>query len=162
MSIVTHESLAADNATAVDPRDIMTLESFEGHIYSVELDHPESPELCTAQELLLLSRSGLANAADLSTVARAGRSPSWADVGSDSGVDAGHALTRSWMTGQEWDVIIASATGRTSDEVAERLGQTTETIRCALAPTIKKLGAHSKLEAVVIALRLGLIDRPPL
>ena len=156
MSIATHRLLAADNAMSVAPRIRRALASFEEHIYVVALGHPESFGLYAAQELLL-PQSGVGNALGLSTIAGVSRASSWAFVGSDGGIEVKGVLTRAWLTGQEWDVITASASGRTLDEVAVRLGQTPETIRFALASAMTKLGAHSKLEAVVIARRLGLI-----
>ncbi len=57
-------------------------------------------------------------------------------------------------------VLQLSATGMTSDEVAAHLGTTPGQVRRAIARAIAALGAGSKLEAVVIALRLGLIDLP--
>lgn len=122
-AIVTDELLAAENVTAVDPRDIMTLRSFDAHVYSIELDHPASPELCAAHES-----------------------------------DVRHTSTGPSLTREERVVLTISATGRTSDEVAEQLGPSSASIGQALASAIEKLGARSKLEAVVIALRAGLLD----
>ena len=50
------------------------------------------------------------------------------------------------------------ATGLYTDDVAERLCTDPDTIRRYVAEAKAILGARSKLEAVVIALRLGLID----
>ena len=57
-------------------------------------------------------------------------------------------------------VIELSATGLTTPEVAERLGVPREEVRERIREAIVTLGARSKLEAVVIALRLALA-RPP-
>ncbi len=53
-----------------------------------------------------------------------------------------------------------SATGMITDEVAAHLGTPPDQVRRDIARAIAALGARSKLEAVVIALRLGLIDLP--
>lgn len=63
----------------------------------------------------------------------------------------------SQLTAREEDVLAASATGLVVAEVAETLGLTPEDVRNALQSTIRKLEARSKLEAVLIALRHGLI-----
>jgi DNA-binding CsgD family transcriptional regulator len=62
-----------------------------------------------------------------------------------------------WISAEERTVLAASATGRSVAEVAELLGQPPEVVRRQLASAITKLGARSKLEAVVLALRRGLI-----
>jgi DNA-binding CsgD family transcriptional regulator len=64
------------------------------------------------------------------------------------------------LTQLERAVLAASATGLCLAEVAEHLGESPETVRHALASVMTKLGAGSKLEAVVIALRHGIIDIP--
>jgi two-component system nitrate/nitrite response regulator NarL len=62
-----------------------------------------------------------------------------------------------WITEEERAVLTASATGLSVTEVAERLDRPPEHVRRAIASAITKLGARSKLEAIVIALRRGLI-----
>ncbi len=54
-------------------------------------------------------------------------------------------------------VLGLSATGMNSYEVAEHLGATPDQVRRDISRAIAVLGAGSKLEAVVIALRLGLV-----
>jgi hypothetical protein len=51
--VVTAELLARDNGMATDPRDILTLEDFGDHVYSVDFAGPDSPdgELCSAGEM---------------------------------------------------------------------------------------------------------------
>jgi DNA-binding NarL/FixJ family response regulator len=51
-----------------------------------------------------------------------------------------------------------SATGLSITEVAERPGQPSDTVRGHFASVVRKLGARSKIEVVMIALRYGLID----
>jgi DNA-binding NarL/FixJ family response regulator len=64
------------------------------------------------------------------------------------------------LTPLERAVLAAAATGLSVHEVAEHLGESPETVRHALSSVMTKLGARSKLEAVVIAFRHGLIDLP--
>ena len=71
--------------------------------------------------------------------------------GSESGVR---------LSSLERDVLAASATGRGVVEVAAFLNQPPEKAREALGHAIIKLGARSKLEAVVIAVRASLIVLP--
>jgi two-component system nitrate/nitrite response regulator NarL len=64
------------------------------------------------------------------------------------------------LTPLERAVLAASATGLCVAEVADFLDEPPEAVRRALASLITKLGASSKLEALVIAIRRGLIDIP--
>jgi hypothetical protein len=51
--VVTARSLARDNASAADRRDILTLEDFGDHVYSVDFSEPQSPdaEFCSVSEM---------------------------------------------------------------------------------------------------------------
>ena len=60
----------------------------------------------------------------------------------------------------ECDVLATSATGRGVAEVAAFLSQPQENVREALGHAIIKLGARSKLEAVLMAMRASLIVLP--
>ena len=64
------------------------------------------------------------------------------------------------LTALERDVLAASATGLVVAEVAEALGRSPAAVRSSLASAVVKLGARSKIEALVIALRRGLIEIP--
>jgi DNA-binding CsgD family transcriptional regulator len=64
------------------------------------------------------------------------------------------------LTARERDMLAVSATGRTSVEVAETQELAPEAVRGLIASAITMLGARSKLEAVVIAVRDGLINLP--
>ena len=57
-------------------------------------------------------------------------------------------------------VLNLSATGLLPDEVAVHLGVKPDDVRSSMARVIRELGARSKLEAVFIGLRLGLIELP--
>jgi len=62
-----------------------------------------------------------------------------------------------WMTDEERSALAASATGLGVAEVAELLGRPPEAVHQSIASTVRRLGARSKLEAVIIALRHGFI-----
>jgi DNA-binding CsgD family transcriptional regulator len=62
------------------------------------------------------------------------------------------------LTSQERDILARSATGWSATAVAEDLGLTPESVRRSLAAIIARVGARSKIEAAMIAVREGLID----
>ena len=64
-------------------------------------------------------------------------------------------------TPRERAVLQALAAGLSSDEVAECLAIGPKDVRAALKRAMTKLGARTKLEALVLAIREGLIDPPP-
>jgi DNA-binding CsgD family transcriptional regulator len=64
----------------------------------------------------------------------------------------------SWIIDQERVILAASARGASVREVAAELGLAVADVRSGLTSAIRKLGARSKLEAVVLALRRGDID----
>ncbi|MFF0434320.1 response regulator transcription factor [Streptomyces sp. NPDC004327] len=59
------------------------------------------------------------------------------------------------LTPRETDVLAAVASGATNAVVAERLGLRPETVKGYLRAAMRKLGAHTRLEAVVAARRAG-------
>lgn len=68
------------------------------------------------------------------------------------------------LTGREREVLGLLADGRSTDEIVERLVLSPHTVRNHIRSVLAKLGAHSRLEAVAIAARAGLIrlaPRPP-
>jgi two-component system NarL family response regulator len=67
---------------------------------------------------------------------------------------------RSALGSRELEVLETLATGLSTEEVAARLGITVHTVRTHLKNVLVKLHAHSKLEAVMIGLRFGLIRFP--
>jgi DNA-binding CsgD family transcriptional regulator len=67
---------------------------------------------------------------------------------------------RDGLTAEERAVLELSATGAVLVEVAAALGMSDPEARAHLASAARALGAGSKLEAVLLALRHGLI-RPP-
>ena len=64
------------------------------------------------------------------------------------------------LTEQDLVVLRLSATGLLTDEVAEHLGVSPDEVRRRVASAMDVLGVRSKLEVVVIALRLGLVTLP--
>lgn len=75
----------------------------------------------------------------------------------DAGAYPSSMGTRSRLTLREHDVLTASARGANVREVAGELGVSEQEVRTALAAIVSKLGARSKLEALIIALRQGYI-----
>ncbi len=64
------------------------------------------------------------------------------------------------LTAMEHVVLRLSATGLTTAEVADRLDIDPDEVRRYVAGAMAALGASSKLEAVVLAVRQGLVDLP--
>jgi two-component system, NarL family, nitrate/nitrite response regulator NarL len=62
---------------------------------------------------------------------------------------------------REIEVLQAVTLCLSTEEVAERLGITVSTVRTHLKHILDKLGARSKIEAVIIGLRAGFITLPP-
>ncbi|MFE7773238.1 response regulator transcription factor [Streptomyces sp. NPDC057445] len=58
---------------------------------------------------------------------------------------------------RELDVLACVATGSTNAAAADRLGLRPETVKAYLRSAMRKLGAHTRLEAVVAARRAGLL-----
>ena len=69
-------------------------------------------------------------------------------------------LPRPTLEPVEQRVLALLVSGFSNRQVAERLGIPVELARAHLYAIITKLGAGSKLEAIIIAMRLGLV-RPP-
>jgi len=64
------------------------------------------------------------------------------------------------LSERERQALCLSATGLLTDEVAEQIGIPPAEVRRHVTGAMAVLGARSKLEAVVLALELGLIDLP--
>jgi DNA-binding NarL/FixJ family response regulator len=65
------------------------------------------------------------------------------------------------LTVREHEVLqLMAAGGLANKDLADRLHLSLHTVRNHVQNVLAKLGAHSKLEAVVIAAREGLLDRP--
>jgi DNA-binding NarL/FixJ family response regulator len=61
------------------------------------------------------------------------------------------------LTPRQKQVLELLAEGRSTEQIAAALQLTTETVRNHVRHVLKALGAHSRLEAVVVARRQGLI-----
>lgn len=61
------------------------------------------------------------------------------------------------LTAREVDVLACVAMGATNAVAAERLGLRPETVKAYLRSAMRKLGAHTRLAAVVAARRAGLL-----
>lgn len=64
------------------------------------------------------------------------------------------------LSARELEVLALIATGREVDEVADQLCISPLTLRTHVQRILHKLGVHSRLEAVAVALREGLIEPP--
>jgi DNA-binding CsgD family transcriptional regulator len=56
------------------------------------------------------------------------------------------------LTPRELEVLAALSSGRSTEEIARSLGITTATVRSHVKNIFTKLGAHSRVEAVLLAL----------
>jgi DNA-binding CsgD family transcriptional regulator len=68
------------------------------------------------------------------------------------------------LTSRERQVLDLLGEGLSTDEIVERLVLSPHTVRNHIRSVLAKLGAHSRLEAVAIAARAGVIrlaPRPP-
>ncbi|MFE7749117.1 response regulator transcription factor [Streptomyces sp. NPDC057428] len=74
-----------------------------------------------------------------------------------AGADGGPAVRRMRLTPREVDVLACVASGATNGATAERLGLRPETVKSYLRSAMRKLGARTRLEAVVAARRTGLL-----
>ena len=63
-----------------------------------------------------------------------------------------------WLTTREIDVLRLLALGRTTPDIAAELFVSAHTVRNHISSILSKLGAHSKLEAVAVAARDGVIS----
>ncbi|GAA4894799.1 response regulator transcription factor [Streptomyces coeruleoprunus] len=74
-----------------------------------------------------------------------------------SGAPAGAGSPGVALAPREVDVLAAVAAGVTNAGAAERLGLRPETVKGYLRSAMRKLGAHTRLEAVVAARRAGVL-----
>ena len=64
------------------------------------------------------------------------------------------------LTRRELEVLGVMSTGASNQAIADARFISRDTVRNHVASVLQKLGAHSKLEAVAIALKRGIIDAP--
>ncbi|RLV09983.1 helix-turn-helix transcriptional regulator [Streptomyces griseocarneus] len=68
-----------------------------------------------------------------------------------------HATTAVELSPREVDVLACVASGATNTVAGERLGLRPETVKSYLRSSMRKLGVHTRLEAVVAARRAGVL-----
>lgn len=73
--------------------------------------------------------------------------------------DAPSGASSATLTARELEVLELVAEGLRNQDVAERLGISVHTVHRHMNSVLEKLHAHSKLQAVVLAARAGLLDR---
>lgn len=74
-------------------------------------------------------------------------------------VDGKRTGSRSDLTARELEILRIAAQGLTNRDIAEQLSLSVNTVRNHMQHVLNKLGAHSKLEAVTVAVRLGIVRR---
>lgn len=74
---------------------------------------------------------------------------------------APHSRDGRGLTPRERDILRLVCEGLDNKTIAGRLGLSLATVRGHVQKVLEKLGAHSKLEAVVIASRSGVLRDPP-
>jgi LuxR family maltose regulon positive regulatory protein len=62
------------------------------------------------------------------------------------------------LTGRERELLRVLSAGASYDEAAARLGVSINTVRTHVRALYRKLGVTSKLEAVMSAMRLGILS----
>ena len=66
------------------------------------------------------------------------------------------------LTPRQREVLGLIASGASTSEIAEKLKLSTETVRNYVRAVLSELGAHTRVEAIAEARRLGLLAPPPL
>jgi len=64
------------------------------------------------------------------------------------------------LSAREREVLQILAEGLSTAETAERLGIAANTVRRHLTHSMEKLGVHSKIGVIILAIKMGLIDAP--
>ena len=64
------------------------------------------------------------------------------------------------VTGRELEVLRALSTDASITEIADNLGITTKTLRNHISSIYHKLGIYDRAQAVILAVREGLVDVP--
>ena len=75
--------------------------------------------------------------------------------------DDGARLLASQLTARERETLVMLAGGAASDEIAEVMGISRNTVRTHVQSVLSKLGVHSRLEAAAFAVRNGLVAPGP-
>lgn len=66
---------------------------------------------------------------------------------------------RPMLTSRQLEVLRLLAAGRTTNEIAATLGLSIETVRNHIRHVLRELGVHSRLQAVVRGVELGILER---
>jgi DNA-binding NarL/FixJ family response regulator len=74
----------------------------------------------------------------------------------DKDDDAGRRLDR--LTPREIEILSLMAEGRVAHEITRSLGMSPNTLRTHMQNVLTKLGVHSKMEALVLAIRYGKVS----
>lgn len=72
--------------------------------------------------------------------------------------EAAEAGARLGLTGRQRDVLRLLGEGRSTPEIATELGLRPTTVRNHIARLMAELGAHTRLEAVIAAIRAGFFE----
>jgi DNA-binding NarL/FixJ family response regulator len=67
-------------------------------------------------------------------------------------------VSRPPLTARELEILELMAEGLRNRDVADRLGISVNTVHRHVQSVLEKLDAHSKLQAVILASRAGLLD----
>jgi DNA-binding CsgD family transcriptional regulator len=132
---------------------------FEGKVMYFEVEHRASRE---SEHLFLTSVAALrGDGAGAVIIHRADvgqrvRRPRLPDVRSTGGMSYGDRVER--LTARELEVLDLTAQGLDNRAIAAKLGIQYTTVRGHVRAVIEKLGARSRLEAVVRAYQLGLVS----
>ena len=111
----------------------------------------------TDYEIDVITRDGRRVRAEISSVPITGDDPERA-VFAVAWLDRQPApATNTELTPRQSQVLQLLAGGASTEQIACELHLTTETVRNHVRHVLKALGAHSRLEAVVVACRQGLI-----
>jgi DNA-binding NarL/FixJ family response regulator len=76
-------------------------------------------------------------------------------------MDGGRTAARQTLGPLERRILELIAEGLSTREIAEQLGVPLEAVRASLDAIFARLGVGSKLEALIVAFRRGLIRPPP-
>ncbi len=129
------------------------LDSVEQEMRVVFRDHPALPRLMRIPGIgFIAAATVIAEVWDVSRFRHAEQLCSWAGLTPTERSSAGHT-----RRGHISAVLLFLADGLSNQEITERLFISFHTLRNHIQNIISKLGAHSKLEAVSIAIREGLI-----
>jgi DNA-binding CsgD family transcriptional regulator len=66
------------------------------------------------------------------------------------------------LTPRQREILELIASGLSTSEIASKLTLSTETVRNHLRSVFRELDVHTRLEAIVVAQRLGLLAAPAL